>query len=207
MAKSQQTFNKSEKEKKRLKKRELKQKKKVERKANAVKGAKLEDMFVYAMNPLPGKRLVLKAPGRRDCGQKISPDGEPRTEVDPLNALADGCPVSVQDACRDRQVKARIHRGQQSDSSDHESMPIHDRLAGTGSALTPMLREFEEAPKGREHEHAAGPLRRVLRLEGPTQYAEASDDQYRHQCESRRSGPRIHDYACCSVTPRGTGPS
>lgn len=47
MAKSQQTFNKSEKEKKRLKKRELKQKKKEERKANAVKGAKLEDMLVY----------------------------------------------------------------------------------------------------------------------------------------------------------------
>lgn len=47
MAKSQQTFNKSEKEKKRLKKRELKQKKKDERKANAVKGAKLEDMLVY----------------------------------------------------------------------------------------------------------------------------------------------------------------
>ncbi|MDT0551932.1 MAG: DNA-binding protein [Bacteroidetes bacterium MedPE-SWsnd-G1] len=47
MAKSQQTFNKSEKEKKRLKKRELKAKKKEERKANAVKGAKLEDMLVY----------------------------------------------------------------------------------------------------------------------------------------------------------------
>jgi len=47
MAKSQQTFSKSEKEKKRLKKRELKQKKRDERKANAVKGAKLEDMLVY----------------------------------------------------------------------------------------------------------------------------------------------------------------
>jgi cold shock CspA family protein len=47
MAKSQQTFNKSEKEKKRLKKREIKQKKKEERKASAVKGAKLEDMLVY----------------------------------------------------------------------------------------------------------------------------------------------------------------
>ncbi len=47
MAKSQQTFNKSEKEKKRLKKRELKAKKKEERKASAVKGAKLEDMLVY----------------------------------------------------------------------------------------------------------------------------------------------------------------
>lgn len=47
MAKSQQTFNKSEKEKKRLKKRELKQKKKEERKSNSVKGGKLEDMLAY----------------------------------------------------------------------------------------------------------------------------------------------------------------
>jgi cold shock CspA family protein len=47
MAKSQQTFNKSEKEKKRLKKRELKQKKKEERKSTSVKGGKLEDMLAY----------------------------------------------------------------------------------------------------------------------------------------------------------------
>jgi len=46
MAKSQQTFNKSEKEKKRLKKREEKQKKKAERKANS-KGGKFEDMIAY----------------------------------------------------------------------------------------------------------------------------------------------------------------
>ncbi len=47
MAKSQQTFNKLEKEKKRLKKREDKQKKKLERKANAKKADSLEDMLVY----------------------------------------------------------------------------------------------------------------------------------------------------------------
>lgn len=47
MAKSQQTFNKIEKEKKRLKKREEKEKKKAERKANAVKPKSLEDMLVY----------------------------------------------------------------------------------------------------------------------------------------------------------------
>ncbi len=47
MAKSQQTFNKIEKEKKRLKKREEKQKKKLERKANAVKPTSLDDMLVY----------------------------------------------------------------------------------------------------------------------------------------------------------------
>jgi len=43
MAKSEQSFNKKEKEKKRLKKRELKMKKKVERKANATGG----DMMLY----------------------------------------------------------------------------------------------------------------------------------------------------------------
>lgn len=47
MAKSQQTFNKIEKEKKRLKKREIKEKKKAERKASAVKPTSLEDMLVY----------------------------------------------------------------------------------------------------------------------------------------------------------------
>jgi cold shock CspA family protein len=47
MAKSQQTFNKIEKEKKRLKKREIKEKKKAERKANAVKPTSLDDMLVY----------------------------------------------------------------------------------------------------------------------------------------------------------------
>ncbi len=46
MAKSQQTFNKIEKEKKRLKKREDKQKKKVERKANS-KGGDFENMIAY----------------------------------------------------------------------------------------------------------------------------------------------------------------
>jgi len=46
MAKSEQTFNKKEKEKKRLKKRELKIKKKEERKANS-KGGGLENMMAY----------------------------------------------------------------------------------------------------------------------------------------------------------------
>lgn len=47
MARAQETFNKKEKEKKRLKKREDKQKKKIERKANALKGASFEDQLVY----------------------------------------------------------------------------------------------------------------------------------------------------------------
>lgn len=47
MAKSTETFNKKEKEKKRLKKQQEKKEKQEERKANAVKGKSLEDMFAY----------------------------------------------------------------------------------------------------------------------------------------------------------------
>ena len=47
MAKSQETFGKKEKEKKRLKKREDKLEKKEERKSNSQKGASLEDMLMY----------------------------------------------------------------------------------------------------------------------------------------------------------------
>jgi len=47
MAKSQQTFGKKEREKKRLKKRQDKLARKEERKANAVKGGELEDMMAY----------------------------------------------------------------------------------------------------------------------------------------------------------------
>lgn len=47
MAKSQETFNKKEKEKNRLKKQKDKQEKKEERKANAGKGRSLDDMLAY----------------------------------------------------------------------------------------------------------------------------------------------------------------
>ena len=47
MAKSQETFNKKEKEKKRLKKRQDKLLKKAERQANSNKGGDLEDMMAY----------------------------------------------------------------------------------------------------------------------------------------------------------------
>jgi cold shock CspA family protein len=47
MAKSKETFNKKEKEKKRLKQRQDKAEKMEERKANAQKGKSLEDMMAY----------------------------------------------------------------------------------------------------------------------------------------------------------------
>ncbi|MCF6297607.1 MAG: cold shock domain-containing protein [Flavobacteriaceae bacterium] len=69
MAKSQQTFNKSEKEKKRLKKREDKQKRKVERRANSKKGTGFDNMIAYVDEygqltdtpPDPSKKIVVDA--------------------------------------------------------------------------------------------------------------------------------------------------
>ena len=47
MAKSQQTFNKEEKEKQRLRKRQEKEQKKEDRKANGGKGKSMEEMIAY----------------------------------------------------------------------------------------------------------------------------------------------------------------
>ncbi|CAN5561740.1 cold shock domain-containing protein [soil metagenome] len=68
MAKSQQTFNKKEKEKQKVKKREEKERKKEERKANSAGGG-LENMLVYvdengnftSTAPDPAKKEKIKA--------------------------------------------------------------------------------------------------------------------------------------------------
>ncbi len=69
MAKSQQTFNKSEKVKKRLKKRKEKQERLAERRANNTKGGDLDDMIAYVDEngrltdtpPDPTKKKKIKA--------------------------------------------------------------------------------------------------------------------------------------------------
>ncbi len=69
MAKSQQTFDKLEKQKKRLKKREEKRKKKEARKANSNKGGGLDSMIAYVDEyghptdtpPDPSKRIKVDA--------------------------------------------------------------------------------------------------------------------------------------------------
>ena len=68
MARSQETFNKKEKEKKRLKKRQDKEQKREERKANSDKGKDLEELFAYVDEngnitdtpPDPTKKKVIK---------------------------------------------------------------------------------------------------------------------------------------------------
>jgi len=68
MAKSQETFNKKEKEKKRLKKKQEKELKREERKEHSSKGKSLEEMFAYidengnltTTAPDPSKKKVIK---------------------------------------------------------------------------------------------------------------------------------------------------
>ena len=68
MGKSQETFNKKEKEKKRLKKKQDKERKKEERKSNSDKGKSLEEMFAYVDDngnisstpPDPNKKHIIK---------------------------------------------------------------------------------------------------------------------------------------------------
>jgi cold shock CspA family protein len=67
MGRSQETFNKKEKEKKRLKKKQDKEKKKEDRKSNTDKGKSFEDMLAYvdengmitSTPPDPNKKKVL----------------------------------------------------------------------------------------------------------------------------------------------------
>ncbi len=69
MAKSQETFGKKEKQKKKLKERQDKKEKMEERKANAKKGKSLDEMMAYldengnisSTPPDPNKRVVFKA--------------------------------------------------------------------------------------------------------------------------------------------------
>lgn len=91
MAKSQQTFNKLEKEKKRLKKREVKRKKREERKANSNKGEGLDSMIGYVDEygfltdtpPDPSKKekidassIIIGIPKKEDIEEEDIPNKE-----------------------------------------------------------------------------------------------------------------------------------
>ena len=84
MGKSQETFSKKEKEKKRIKKKQDKDQKKEERTANAVKGKTLEEMFAYVDEngnisttpPDPNKKHVFKKEDMQISVSRTEP-GEP----------------------------------------------------------------------------------------------------------------------------------
>ncbi len=91
MSKSQQSFNKKEREKLKRKKKQDKREKREERKANSQKGLPLEEMFSYvdengnltSTPPDPSKKIKIKA--------EDIPLGVPkREEIDPADLIRTG---------------------------------------------------------------------------------------------------------------------
>jgi cold shock CspA family protein len=88
MAKSQETFGKKEKQKKKLKQRQDKAEKMEERKANAKKGKSLEEMMAYldengnlsSSPPDPKKKKVFK----QEDMQIAVPKHDPSQDADPI---------------------------------------------------------------------------------------------------------------------------
>lgn len=90
MAKSKETFNKKDKEKKRLKQRQEKKEKMEERKANAKKGQSLDEMMAYidengnisSTPPDPKKRKEFK--------KEDMQIGVPKYEAEPIETVRQG---------------------------------------------------------------------------------------------------------------------
>ncbi len=98
MGRSQETFNKKEKEKKRLKKKQNKLKKREERKAGSEKGKSLDDMIAYvdeegnitSTPPDPDKKKKIKAEDIEiTVSRQDDSDSEPSTRTGKLSFFND----------------------------------------------------------------------------------------------------------------------
>ncbi len=141
MAKSQETFSKKEKEKKRAKKRQDKAEKMEERKANAKKGKSLDEMMAYldengnisSTPPDPRKKKIFK-PEDMEIG---IPKQKPGQEVD---AIRSGVVTFFNDAKGFGFIK---------DSQTQESVFVHvNQLSVRISENDKVSFEVEMGPKG-----------------------------------------------------------
>lgn len=141
MGKSQETFNKKEKEKKRLKKRQDKEEKMEERKANIKKGQSLDDMMAYldengnisATPPDPYKKKVFK--------QEDIQIGIPKQEErGPEELIRKGVVTFFNDTKGFGFIK---------DQQTQESVFIHvNQLSGPIKENDKVIFEVERGPKG-----------------------------------------------------------
>lgn len=140
MSKSQETFSKKEKEKKRLKKRQDKELKKEERKANAVKGKSLEEMMAYvdengnisSTPPDPKKKRVFNTEDIRIT--------ETRQIADPADAFRNG---KITHFNHDKGY------GFIKDNVTQESIFVHiNSITGTVKENDSVVFETEKGPKG-----------------------------------------------------------
>lgn len=141
MGKSQETFSKKEKEKKRLKQRQDKQEKMDERKANAKKGKSLDDMMAY----LDENGNIVSTPQdpkvKKVFKQEDIQIGIPRQEDrDPEEQVKTGVVTFFNDAKGFGFIK---------DQKTQESVFIHvNQLSGPIKENDKVTFETERGPKG-----------------------------------------------------------
>lgn len=141
MGKSQETLNKKENEKKRLKKQREKAEKKEFRKTNAVKGASLEDMMAYVDEngnisdtpPDPKKKIIIR-------NEDIQISVQRRVDDDPADLIRKGVVTFFNDSKGYGFIR---------DNESKESIFVH------ANALSQVIKEndkvvftIEKGPKG-----------------------------------------------------------
>lgn len=141
MGRSQETFNKKEKEKKRLKKKEDKQQKKEDRKANSDKGKSFEDMLAYvdengmltSTPPDPKKKRVFKV-------EDIQIGVSRQEPIDPADLIRKGTITFFNDSKGYGFIK---------DSENGDSVFVHiNALSGPVKENDKVTFETEHGPKG-----------------------------------------------------------
>lgn len=141
MARSQETFSKKEKDKKKLKKRQDKQQKKEDRKANSDKGKSFEDMLAYvdengmitSTPPDPTRKRVIKS-------EDIQISITRREAMDPADLIRTGVISFFNDAKGYGFIK---------DLESQESVFVHiNNLEGPVKENDKVTFETEMGPKG-----------------------------------------------------------
>ncbi len=141
MARSQETFSKKEKDKKKLKKRQDKQLKKEERKSNSDKGKSFEDMLAYvdengmitSTPPDPTRKRIIKT---EDIQISISRQGA----IDPADLIRKGTITFFNESKGYGFIK---------DSETQEGIFVHiNNLEGPVKENDKVTFETEMGPKG-----------------------------------------------------------
>lgn len=141
MGRSQETFNKKEKEKKKLKKKQDKELKKKERKENSDKGKSLEEMFAYVDEnghltttpPDPKKKKVIKS-------EDIEIGVAKREDVEPMDVVRKGIVTFFNDSkgygfIKDRETQESIFvhvNGLEDDIKENDKVTFETEMGQKG---------------------------------------------------------------------------
>lgn len=154
MGRSQETYNKKEKEKKKLKKKQEKELKKKERKANSDKGKNLEDMFAYVDE---NGQLTDTPP---DPSKKVEIDPEDieigvtkREDIEPEDLLREGVVTFFNDSkgygfIKDTQNQESIFvhiNGLEDEVTEHDKVTFETEMGKKGlNAINVKLKKKED---------------------------------------------------------------